>query len=817
MSVPAPASLFGERIRVRGRVQGVGFRPTVWRIAHSLGLRGQVANDSEGVLIEVWGAAATLHEFVARLRSEAPPLAHVGHIERTEVEARGMPPDFRIVARDWPGASHATGGAEVTPDTATCATCVAEIFDPFARRFRYPFTNCTHCGPRFSIIRKIPYDRANTTMASFALCAACATEYHDPADRRFHAQPIGCHACGPKLALTRADGRSLVLEALTTLDEADAAASLLQRGQVLAVQGLGGYQLACDATQLEPVARLRAGKCRDAKPFALMARDLEMIRRYSVVSEREAALLASPAAPIVVLDRCPANAVLTDVLPAIAAAVAPGLRTLGFMLPNTPLHHLMLRRMNRPIVLTSGNLSDEPQAIEREDARRRLAVLVDYFVEHDRPIARRVDDSVVRVVGGHARTLRRARGYAPSALTLPAGFATAGPVLAYGGELKNTFCLLRNGATVLSPHMGDLHNAPTHVDYSAALANFHEFFDFKPSALACDLHPDYASTLIARTTARATGLPLIACQHHHAHIAACLADNGIARQAAPVLGVALDGIGYGGDGTLWGGEFLLADYVSYQRLATFKPVALLGGDATAREPWRNTYAHLMAQMGWAQFAMNFADLELYRFLATKPRDLLDGMLERSVNAPLASSCGRLFDAVAAALGIVRERALYEGQGAIELEACVDADCLRNEDSALSYPFNIPRLASGLPYIEPVAMWAALLGDLVLNTPRGVIAARFHRGLAQVIVRMVDKLATHHGTEEAPLRTVALCGGVFQNRILLERVLGDLEARGFVVLTHRDIPSNDGGLSLGQATIAAAQLLRTPREERVACV
>lgn len=801
MNATAPVTLPGERIRVRGTVQGVGFRPAVWRIAHALGLRGQVANDGEGVLIEVWGAAPALHEFVARLQREAPPLARIGGIERTVVRARGVPADFRIIASNAVPASGAAHTA-VAPDAALCAACVAEIFDPFARRFRYPFTNCTHCGPRLSIIHRVPYDRVNTTMADFTLCTACEAEYHDPEDRRFHAQPIGCHSCGPKLTLTRTDGRPVVLEALTTLDEADAACSLLQRGHVLAVQGLGGYQLACDATQADAVARLRAGKHRERKPLALMARDLQVVRDYCTLSEAEAALLVSSAAPIVLLDRLHA----TSARP-IEEAVAPGVHTLGFMLPSTPLHHLMLRRMRRPIVLTSGNLSDEPQAIEPDDARRRLSTMAEYFLEHNRPIARRVDDSVVRVVAGRQRLLRRARGYAPAPLHLPTGFEHAAPVLAFGGELKNTFCLLRRGEAVLSPHMGDLQEPRTRADYVQALKHFLEFFGFEPAALACDLHPGYAATQIARAQAQEMGLPLISCQHHHAHLAACLAENDVALNAAPVLGVALDGLGFGDDGTLWGGEFLLVDYAAYRRLATFKPVAMLGGDAAAREPWRNTYAHLMAQMGWAHFAMNFADLDLYQFLADKPREMLNGMLERQVNAPLASSCGRLFDAVAAAVGMVRERALYEGQGAIELEACVDLDCLENEDDALSYPFNIPRLANGLPFVEPLAMWSALLGDLILDTPIGVIAARFHRGLAKVIVRMVEKLSTQHGTDAVQLRTVALSGGVFQNRILLDRVSAGLEALGFAVLTHSQIPSNDGALSLGQATIAAAQRQR----------
>jgi hydrogenase maturation protein HypF len=785
-----------EFVRVRGIVQGVGFRPTVWRLAQRYGLRGWVANDGLGVRMHVCGPGQALDDFISSLRVEAPPLSRIEGIERESAPLLDGHSGFHIEAS---AASSARTG--VVPDAAACPECVGEVLDPFARRFRYPFTNCTHCGPRLSIIRGIPYDRANTTMAGFALCPACSAEYRDPADRRFHAQPIACGACGPKLELVRADGRPLAVDALTMLDQADAACTLLQRGQILAIQGLGGYQLACDATNTEAVARLRAGKRRERKPFALMARDLDVVSRYAVVGDEESRLLASPAAPIVLLDRREAAAA-----PALAEGVAPGLRALGFMLPNTPLHHLMLKRMGRPIVLTSGNLSDEPQVIERVEARQRLGGIAEYFLEHDRPIARRVDDSVARVVGGRPRVLRRARGYAPAPLPLPPGFAAAPRVLAYGSELKNSFCLLRDGAAVLSPHIGDLQEALTRADYQKALTDFRAFFEFEPEVLACDRHPDYSSTRLAQAAAAESGLPLVAVQHHHAHIAACLAENGVALDAAPVIGVALDGMGYGDDGALWGGEFLLADYLGCRRLGTFKPVALPGGEAAVHEPWRNTYAHIMAQMGWASFAMNYQELDLFRFLESRPRELLDGMLRRGVNAPLASSCGRLFDAAAAAIGLVREKAWYEGQGAVELEAAIDRDCLEHEGPQLDYPFPIPLMA-GLPYIEPLGMWSALFGDLVLKTPPGVMSARFHRGLAQAIVRMVEKLALQVGGEEQPLRRAALSGGVFQNRVLFERVLAGLESRGFTVFTHSQVPCNDGGLSLGQAAIAAARLLR----------
>lgn len=793
-----------EFIRLRGQVQGVGFRPTVWRLAQRYSLRGWVTNDVEGVSIHVCGMTAGVEEFVRALSREAPPLARVDCIEREPAALLPQDEVFCIKAREASG-PHLQINTGVVPDAASCPECVKEVFDPFARRYRYPFTNCTHCGPRLSIIEAIPYDRAATTLRAFALCPACATEYHDPQDRRFHAQPIACHACGPRAWLERADGAAIALDTLTTLDAVDATCSLLQRGHIVAIKGLGGFQLACDATNETTVTRLRQLKRRESKPFALMAHDLDVIRRYCAVTEVEQALLRSPVGPVVIMN--------AEGSVQVAASVAPGVTTLGFMLPNTPLHHLMLRRMNRPIVLTSGNLSDEPQCIDNVEARARLGSIAEYFLMHDRDIARRVDDSLVRVVGGAPRVVRRARGYAPATIPLPPGFGKAPAVLAMGGELKNTFCLLREGQATLSHHMGDLENAATHADYTRSIEQYLQLFEHTPSIIAVDLHPEYLSGKLGRELAEQQSLALAEVQHHHAHIAACMAENGIALDAEPVIGVALDGLGYGADGadgTLWGGEFLLADYRVCKRLGTFKPVAMLGGEQAIHQPWRNTYTHLMTEMGWARFTINYAEVDLHSFLAAQPRRLLDGMLAGGVNSPLASSCGRLFDAAAAAAGVCREQAHYEGQAATEFEALVDERTLTEESDELAYPFAIPRLkTNNLPYVEPLAMWEALLGDLILGTPVPVIAARFHKGLAIVIARMVEKLSRHAGDEE-PIMTVALSGGVFQNRVLFEQVVMRLEERGFRVLTHRQVPANDGGLALGQAIIAAAQVLAAKR-------
>jgi hydrogenase maturation protein HypF len=586
---------------------------------------------------------------------------------------------------------------------------------------------------------------------------------------------------------------------------------LLQKGEIVAIKGLGGFQLACDGLDAAAVARLRGAKRRDAKPFALMARDLRVIARYCTISAAKAQQLTSPSAPIVILR--------ADGAQRLPESVAPNLATLGFMLPTTPLHQLILQRLDRPVVMTSGNLSDEPPAIDNDEVRRRLSPIASYAVLHDRKIANRVDDSVVRVMGGQVRLLRRARGFAPAPVRLADGFAGAPPLLAMGAEQKAIFCLLKDGAAILSQHQGDLGESATYDDYRTNLALYHNLFGYQPQALVIDPHPEYRSSKLARGLAQSAAVALIEVQHHHAHAAACLAENGYPLSAPPVLGLVLDGCGWGDGGAIWGGEFLLADYRHYQRLATFKPVALLGGDQAAREPWRNLYAHVVAAIGWPALAMNFSQLELFAYLSGKPRPMLDAMLARGPNAPLASSCGRLFDAVSAALNLGRERQAYEGEAAARLEAIVDETALRCEDDALAYPFTIPLLrGSGLPYLEPLAMWNALLGDLILGTPAPIIAARFHKGLAKGLVAMTRRLAARdHGSAER-FRAVALSGGCFQNKILLEEVTRRLQAEDFTVFSHAQVPAHDGSLALGQAVVGAAHLLDNPlhREGNGSC-
>ncbi|PWR22857.1 carbamoyltransferase HypF [Zavarzinia aquatilis] len=768
-------------IRVRGRVQGVGFRPTVWRLARDLGLAGDVLNDSEGVLIRVAGASAAIETLIERLRAEPPPLARIDGIEAVDIAPLALA-GFSVV-ESRAGAAR----TEIAPDAMVCAACAAETEDPAARRFRYPFTNCTHCGPRLSIVRGIPYDRAMTTMAPFALCPACQAEYDDPSDRRFHAEAIACPACGPRAWLIRLDERAPPADLPAGLDETAAVAALLRRGEIVAIKGIGGYHLACDATQGPVVAALRGRKRRDAKPFALMARDIGIIRRFAEVGPAEEAALLSPAGPIVLL-RASGPARLPE-------AVAPGLDRIGFMLPTTPLHRLILQRMDRPVVMTSGNLSSEPQVTDEAGLHARLTGIATYALIHDRAIANRVDDSVARVIGGVPRLLRRARGHAPAALPLPPGLGGGAPVLALGAELKATFCLARGEEAILSQHMGDLEDAATFDDWRRGLGLYETLHDHRPRVIAVDRHPDYLSAKYGRARAAETGAALVEVQHHHAHVAACLAGQGRPLTAPPVLGIVADGLGYGDDGAIWGGEFLLADYRGYRRLAALKPVAMPGGAMASREPWRNLYAQLTAAMDWSDFARDFGGLALYDALAAKPRAPFDAIIRDGRFAPRASSCGRLFDAVAAALDLCRERQSYEGQAAMMLEALADGG------EAGAYPFDLARRdGDGLPLIEPRPMWRALLGDLSLAVAPSQVAARFHRGLARAMVAMAVQLRG----EGAPLfDTVALSGGCFQNAVLFEAVERGLADAGFTVLSHAEVPANDGGIAIGQAAIALA--------------
>jgi hydrogenase maturation protein HypF len=750
-----PGTPIRAAIRVEGIVQGVGFRPFVYTLATGLGLSGFVGNDVDGVFAEVEGPEAAVTEFLRQLERHPPPLARIERITARPVTPNGAT-SFAIAASGPPGPRRTL----ISADTATCADCLRELADPADRRFGYPFINCTNCGPRFTIVRDVPYDRPFTTMAPFTMCPACAAEYHDPADRRFHAQPACCPACGPRLTLRDQGGTPLPGDPLKQ------AAELLSTGQILAVKGLGGYHLAVDAACQPAAAALRARKHREDKPFAVLAADLAEAAQLTDVDQAAADLLTSPGRPIVLLPRRPGAAV--------APATAPGNRSLGVMLPYTPLHHLLVRALGRPMVLTSGNVSDEPIAYRDEDALAALAPIADAFLTHDRAIHIRTDDSVARTFRARPMLIRRSRGHVPEPVTVRAGFPR--PVLACGAELKNTFCLAQGHHAFLSHHIGDLENAETLRSFTEGIEHFRRLFDIDPQVVAYDLHPEYLSTKYALDL---DGVDRHGVQHHHAHVASCLADNGT---DGPVIGVAFDGTGYGPDGTIWGGEFLVAGLAGFERGGHLAPVPMPGGAAAIRQPWRMAAAYLGPD---APDRLDVRRRNQDRWAA------VTAMAARGINAPLTSSAGRLFDAAAAILG-VRDTINYEGQAAIELEQLADPD------EAAAYPAAVvtgegPFQASGADLLH------ALLEDLTDGVPAPVIAARFHHGVAALIEAGCVYLRDRHG-----LTTVALSGGVFGNMLLLHATVTRLEARGFAVLTHSRVPCNDGGISLGQAVIAAAR-------------
>lgn len=763
------------QVRVRGLVQGVGFRPTVWRLANVAGLRGGVLNDAEGVLIRMACARTELDQFLDELRRQAPPLSRIDGIEVYPLKDPLKDRAFTIVQSE--AGLVRTG---IVPDAATCADCQDEIADARNRRAGYAFTNCTNCGPRLSITRSIPYDRANTSMGSFTMCPDCRREYEDPLDRRFHAQPNACPVCGPELVLVGSAGVALSGDPLRT------AAQLLGDGKIIAIKGLGGFQLACDATNDTAVGELRRRKRRPAKPLAQMGRDTRQVAEFVQLDASTEAELCGPAAPIVLAPMRKGTR--------IAKGVAPGQNRLGFMLPNTPLHHRLLQLLDVPLVMTSGNLSGNPQVTDNDEAIEQLGGIADAFLIHNREIVNRLDDSVVQIVGENVACLRRARGYAPSPLILHEGFSGAPPILAAGADLKNTFCLLKDGQAIVSQHIGDMENARCHRDFRANLALYRDIHDFTPAQVAIDAHPGYFSSRIGRQIAEGQGAETVTIQHHHAHIAAVLAEHGRGPDTDPVLGVVLDGLGYGSDGTFWGGEFLLADYRTSQRLAHFHPIALPGGEKANRQPWRNTLAHLLAVFGpngLDEIRHRFGELGVLADLSSKPVAMVSRMIERGVNAPLSSSAGRLFDAVSGALGICFDEISFEGQAAMELQVLAE-ECRQKTEP---YPYDVG------PIIKWRSLWSGILSDLKANRSPSEIATRFHSTLSACIIANAAALAEARGID-----TIVLSGGVFQNRMLLELVHDGLATKKTAVLLPRRFASNDGGLSLGQATIAAATSL-----------
>lgn len=820
---PAPATApQRNRVVVRGVVQGVGFRPFVFALATGLRLSGHVTNTADGVVAEVEGDPADVASFCARLAPDAPPLARVESVEAAEVTASGGS-GFTIVPSRQGGAVRTL----VPPDTATCDDCLTELADPSDRRYLHPFITCTHCGPRFTIVTGLPYDRAHTTMAGFPMCPDCAREYADPADRRFHAQPVACPHCGPRLRLVTAPGAAAPRrtgrapdsvrpdeDRADRADRADpgrgagadpvaAARAMLADGAILAVKGLGGYHLACDATNPDAVAELRRRKARGDKPFAMMAADLADIEPLAHLGPLERELLTGAVRPVVLLRR------RDDARPRHGAApaptVAPGGPDLGFMLPYTPVHHLLLglgaadRDGPRLLVMTSGNLSGEPIVTDDAEALTRLAGLADAWLLHDRPIHVPCDDSVVRVCDGEQLTLRRSRGRAPLPVTLPVEVA---PALAVGGDLKNTFCLGDGRRAWLSAHIGDMDDLATQRALTSAERQLESVTGVRPGLLAADRHPGYRSTRWAHD--HAAGRPVVPVQHHHAHIAAAMAENGL-DGTEPVLGVAFDGTGYGLDGAVWGGEFLLADYAGFERFAHLAYVPLPGGDAAVRRPYRMALAHLRA----AGLAADRA-LPCVRACPVGELPVLERQLARELNCVPTSSMGRLFDAVSSLAGI-RHHAGYEAQAAIELEAAALRAPGTAEDGRYAFRLDAPR--AGAPCTaDPAPLLAAVIADVLDGTPKAVVAARFHHAVARLVRTVCAAARGGTGVE-----TVALTGGVFANTVLSSACAAGLREDGFTVLRHRLVPPNDGGLALGQLVVAAritdAAAPGTPRRER----
>ena len=751
-------------------------RPTVWRIATDLGIVGEVWNDGAGVVIEAWGSPEQLNLLSNQLQQQVPPLAKIDSLERRHIQAE---PPVAFVIRPSNSNPINTG---LPADAATCPQCLQETLNPKDRRYGYAFTNCTQCGPRLSIVHTLPYDRAQTSMTAFPLCPQCQQEFNDVSDRRYHAQPNACPACGPNVWMT--DSNAQVLSCSLQESPISHCARLIKAGSIIAIKGIGGFHLACDAHNLEAVTRLRQKKARPHKALALMAKDTAMIRAYCSCNKREESLLNSTAAPIVLMQKRSAESEL-------ASNIAPGQSHLGFMLPYTPLHHLLFSFLEHPLVMTSGNPSHQPQCIENQNALDQLSDIADYFLMHDRAIINRVDDSVTRVVANKRQTLRRARGYAPEGLPVPTLGDPGCQILAMGADLKNTFCQLREGTAVVSQHMGDLTETHTRHSYRHNLKLYKKLFGFTPSAIAVDLHQDYASTKLGIELAEENDIPIVSVQHHHAHVAACMAEHQLANEN--VLGVVMDGMGMGENGEIWGAEFIKANYFEFTKLAGFEPIPLLGGNKAMVQPWRNTLSYLFTLDDWPETLAELNHLPLIQLLQQQPLDTLEQMHKRGINSPSASSAGRLFDGAAAALGIHPHHIHYEGQAAIELEAIANAKFKDEQHNGYGN-----KVVNDHICWQP--LWCELINDLKQNTAKATIAARFHHGLINGIAEMAQQLCQREN-----LARVVLSGGCMQNQLLLRGLITQLSKQNIEVFFPQQIPANDGGIALGQAMVASAKI------------
>ncbi len=775
------SSIRSARIHISGVVQGVGFRPFVYHQAVGLHLNGWVRNTSAGVDILVEGKTQALQTFITALHDEAPPLAQIDDLRTDFDDPQGLRGFQILSSQGVPDAFQ-----PISPDVAICPDCLRELFDPSDRRYRYPFINCTNCGPRFTIIRDIPYDRPKTTMADFEMCGACSSEYNDPSDRRFHAQPVACARCGPHLWLEMPEKDGRQPSAGDDPAVIRQARQWLMEGKILAIKGLGGFHLACDATNPAAVTELRRRKGRVDKPFALMMPDEQAVRRHALVDEDGLKIMRAAQSPILILERRPDSQT--------AAEVSPGQHTLGIMLPYTPLHYLIMEReagFTDALVMTSANFSEEPIATMNDEARARLANLADAFLMHNRDIHVRCDDSVVQVFQKHTYPLRRSRGYAPLPILLDQEMPS---ILAAGTELKNTFCLTKNRYAFLSHHIGNLENYETLQAFEDGIRHFEAIFRIRPEALVYDLHPDYLATRYALGRAESEHLPALGVQHHHAHIAACMAENRLTDDEA-VIGLAFDGTGYGEDGAIWGGEVLVANYTDFERRFHLAYVPLAGGNLAVSEPWRPALAWLMqAGIPWQEDLAPLAAL-LAEPAGDKTIGVFRQQIQKGINCVQTSSMGRLFDAAAALAG-VRQTVNYEAQAAIEFEAL--AAHLPDPGAESAYPFEL-RGAE----IHPAPALRALIDDVRGGQPKAQIALRFHNGVADLALQVCRRIASERG-----LRRVALSGGVWQNMLLLRETVRRLKAEEFQVFIHEKVPANDGGVSLGQAVIAARRLARS---------
>ncbi len=762
------------RIEIKGKVQGVGFRPTVYRYAVQRKLMGWVSNSSTGVIIEIQGKKNDVESFIAMLKKFPPSRAEITAFQITEIKPK-RETSFKVLSSII-GKEMKT---RISPDIAVCKDCLKELFDKKDRRYLYPFTNCTNCGPRFTIIKNIPYDRPNTTMKRFKMCKSCQSEYDNPSNRRFHAQPNACSVCGPKvLLIQKTKVKSAGTEAIKKTTE------LLKEGRIVAIKGLGGFHLACDALNDETVKTLRSRKYREDKPFALMAKDLKTIKQYCEVSREEEKLLLSWKSPIVLLKK-KANS-------SISKHIAPNNKYLGFMLPYTPLHHLLFSKLT-VLVMTSGNISDEPIAYDNDEAMKRLKNIADYFLIHNRDIYIRSDDSVTRIFPPPKKEfiLRRSKGYIPDPIRNP-NSAIRNVILACGGHSKNTFAIAKGEEVILSHHIGDLENVETYNSFVNGIEHFKKLLEIKPKIIAHDLHPEYFSTQYAKQFAsRHSSFTTVAVQHHHAHIASVMADNLLNNRR--VIGVAFDGTGLGSDGNLWGGEFLIADYKDFKRFAHLKYIPLPGGEKAIKEPWRIAFSYLYSIFGDGLWRL---DINFVKKLDKKKSKVLKGMLDKGINTPLTSSVGRLFDAVASLIGI-RDTVNYEGQAAIELEMAIE-ERQKVKGKTQNYGYTIQK-ENNIYIINPDGIIKGIVEDLKRGLSKEIISLKFHNTIVKLIVKMAKKLR-----EDTGLKEVALGGGVFQNMFILTGAYNGLKKVGFRVYIHKKVPTNDGGLSLGQAVIAAHQ-------------